>query len=346
MSVRYPKFDCATRTIEDATPFEWALLRVIQAGARISAIWGYRGFGACCRLLQKLVPARTLIVTLEKDTAFAFPFADGYWSMLLGGADVYEPEIEDFLRRSADDRYTLIDCGANYGYWSALASGPSFGEQRVIAIEPSSDTFAVLRNNAALNGRRFTCIKSAVGATARSVYLSGNKHEARAVSAISNVAGERVDMLALDSLVDDGTISSTDRIVIKLDVEGQEIAALAGSSRLLAGNCIVISEDHGSDRNHTISRHILEKTSLRLYYYDLESSRFERMTNIATLDRIKRFRNRGYNVFATASPFWEEKLCPQRDTVARPANEGSMSEGRSAKTFIGSLVKGHLLTSL
>ncbi len=276
---------------------------------------------------------------LEKDSAFTFPFADGYWSMLLGGADVYEPEIDELLRRLTDDRYTLIDCGANYGYWSVLASGPGFGAQRVIAIEPSSDTFAILRNNAALNGSRFTCIKRAVGATACAVYLSGNKHEARAVSAVANAAGERADMLALDSLVDDGTISSTDRVVIKLDVEGLEIAALAGS-------CMVICEDHGSDMDHTISRHILEKTSLRLYYYDLESSRFERMTNIATLDRIKRFRNRGYNVFATASPSWEDRLRQQCDTLARPAGESGTSEGKTAKTFIGAVVKGHLLTSL
>ncbi len=308
MIATYPQFDSATGTIQGATPFEWTLLRAIQIGARISALWGYRGFGACCRILQRLIPGRAFTVMLAHDTAFRFPFADGYWSMLLGGAEIYEPEIEGFLKRTSGEKYTLVDCGANYGYWSVLASGPRYGSQRVVAIEPASDTFAILKSNAVLNGNRFACIKKAVGARSGRVHLSGYKHEARAVTDADNTDGENVGMLTLDSLADDGHIGAGEKTVVKLDVEGLEIAALAGSRRLLDSDCVVICEDHGSDRNHTVSRHILEKTPLKLFCYDLELGRFENITNVTALDRIKRFRNRGYNVFATASPYWEARL--------------------------------------
>lgn len=346
MKLGHPKLNYVTRTIHDATLIESLLIRVVQIGSRISAQWGYRGFGACCRFLQKLVPARFLTLMLEKDTAFAFPLADGYWSMLLGGAEVYEPEIENFLRGCAGEKYTLIDCGANYGYWSTLASGLSFGGQRVIAIEPSPTTFAILERNAALNGNRFTCIRKAVGPHAGAVYLSGNKHEARTVSPVAGAAAESVEMFALDSLLDDGIVHADEKLVIKLDVEGLEIGALSGSSRLLAGDCIVICEDHGSDRSHTVSRHILEKTPLRLFHYDVELLRFEPIIDVATLDHVKRFRNRGYNVFATASSYWDERLRAQSNTIADPAGQNQMSNRRKLTSLIASLSKGHLLTSL
>src|SRR4051794_29296753 len=55
---------------------------------------------------------------------------------------------------SADVDYTLLDCGANYGYWSVLVSSAPYGSHKAIAIEPSSENFAKLANNAQINGNR------------------------------------------------------------------------------------------------------------------------------------------------------------------------------------------------
>jgi FkbM family methyltransferase len=286
-------------------------------------------------LIQKLVPGCELTIVLDDEAVFSVPFADSYWSMLLGGAEIYEPEIEGFLKNISGEKYTLVDCGANYGYWSVLASGKNFGSQRGIAIEPSADTFTVLKKNAALNGDRFACMKMAVGARSGSARLSGSKHEARAVSDSSG--GESIEMLTLDSLIDRGDISPGEKIVVKLDVEGQEIAALSGSTRLLDGDCIVICEDHGSDRHHTVSRYILEQTPLKLFCQDVQSARFESIASVAALDRIKRFRNRGYNVFATASPYWQEKLAAAHEFAAGATNSAS---GRGSATTVGALAIG------
>lgn len=341
-----PVFNGAAGTVQGATPLEWIVLRAIQSGARLSSVWAYRGFGTCCRLLQKLTRGRDVTILLNRDTAFSFPFADGYWSMLLGGADIYEAEIETFLEGAAGETYTLVDCGANYGYWSALASGPRFGSQRTIAIEPSAATFAVLQNNAAVNGMRFACLRNAVGAGAGTVSLSGQKHEARSVSTNTGGGGETVEMLALDSLLDDGRIAAHDRVVVKLDVEGLEIEALAGGRKLLEGDCIVICEDHGSDRHHSVSRHILETTPLKLFCYDPEAGRFRIVDDAAALDRIKRFRNRGYNVFATASPFWERQLLDRPGRRPRHARRGRRHIRRiylSGRRLVASVAKGRFL---
>ena len=70
----------------------------------------------------------------------------------------------------------------------------------------------------------------------------------------------------------------------------------------------MICEDHGSDREHTVSRYILEQTALKLFCFDALSGRYDQLTDVPSLDRIKRFRNRGYNVLATSSPFWEARI--------------------------------------
>ena len=81
---------------------------------------------------------------LNDDARFAFPFGDGYWSLLLDRGFVYEGEIEQFLRSVADVDYGFVDGGANFGFWSVLASSRPFGSHPVIAIEASSVNAAKL----------------------------------------------------------------------------------------------------------------------------------------------------------------------------------------------------------
>ena len=80
------------------------------------------------------------------------------------------------FRHSADVDYTLLDCGANYGYWSVLVSSKPYGSHKAIAIEPSSQNFAKLANNAEINGNRFEAMKCAIGAGAR--HRAAVRHQA------------------------------------------------------------------------------------------------------------------------------------------------------------------------
>jgi hypothetical protein len=55
-------------------------------------------------------------------------------------------------------------------------------------------------------------------------------------------------------------------LLIKLDVEGAETAALAGGEDTLANRDVVlIYEDHGSDPEHTSTRAVLEDLGFRVY---------------------------------------------------------------------------------
>jgi FkbM family methyltransferase len=224
--------------------------------------------------------------------------------------------LELLFRDSADVDYTFIDCGANYGYWSVLVSSQPFGAHKAIAIEPSGQNFPKLANNSRVNGNRFEAMKCAIGSSRGTARLSGTKHEAFSIAGDQS-DGEEVPVIALDSLIDDGRVSATGKYLIKLDVEGVEIEAIKGGSRLLQADSVVLCEEHGNDRAHTVSRYILEKTPLTLMVHDPASNRLETVTELSILDRIKVSTHVGYNVFGTASPFWQNRIKALNANAAR-----------------------------
>src|SRR6201986_5607641 len=159
-------------------------------------------------------------------------------------------------------------------------------------------------------------MKCAIGATRGTARLSGTKHEAFSIAGDA-ADGEEVPVIALDNLLDDGKISPGGKYLIKLDVEGVEIEAIKGGTRLLQGDSVILCEEHGKDPHHTVSRYILEQTPLKLIVYDPRSNRLETVTELSILDRIKVSSHIGYNVFGTSSAFWQERIAALNANAAR-----------------------------
>src|SRR4051795_3276784 len=301
------QFDRASGALEGANAWERLAAVALSTGSKISSHFSHMGYIACANLLRKTLPERNIAVRLNDDAVFEFPYGDGYWSKLLNRSYHYEDELELLFQDSADVDYTLLDCGANYGYWSVLVSSKPFGVHRAIAIEPSGQNYPKLVNNANINGKRFETMKCAIGAGRGTARLSGTKHEAFSIAGGQD-DGEEVPVIALDNLLDDGKVSPTGKYLIKLDVEGVEIEAMKGGARLLQGDSVILCEEHGNDPQHTVSRYILEQTPLKLIVYDPRSNRLETVTDLSILDRIKVSTHVGYNVFGTASAFWLDRI--------------------------------------
>jgi FkbM family methyltransferase len=310
------QFDRASGALEGANLWERTAAVALTTGSRISSHFSHRGYNHCANLLRKALPKRNIAIRLNPDATFEFPYGDGYWSKLLDRSFLYEKELELLFEGAIDVNYTLIDCGANYGYWSVMVSSVPFGSHQAIAIEPSTQNFAKLQNNAKVNGNRFEVMNCAIGATRGTARLSGTKHEAFSIAGPAN-SGEEVPVVALDNLIDDGKISADGKYLIKLDVEGVEIEAIKGGTRLLQGDSVILCEEHGSDPHHTVSRYILEQTPLKLIVYDPGSNRMETVTELSILDRIKVSSNIGYNVFGTASTFWQDRINGLNANAAR-----------------------------
>jgi FkbM family methyltransferase len=302
-------YDRASGRLQGATAMERCAALAFAAGAKASAPMHYRGFAVGARAIMSVIDQREIVVTLNDDARFAFPFGDGYWSLLLDRSFVYEGEIERFLRSVADVDYCFVDGGANFGFWSVLTSSRPLGGHPVVAIEASSRNAAKLARNAELNGGRFKILHRAVGATSgNKVWLGGAKHEAFRVGEADGGIGEHVEMISLDGLLDQGHVAPGQRFIIKLDVEGMESDAVKGGGRLLQNECVIILEDHGADRAHSVSRYVMDNTPCRLFIFDEASRRYEAIGELSQLDRIKSSANFGYNVFATNSPYWEERI--------------------------------------
>jgi len=158
---------------------------------------------------------------------------------------------------------------------------------------------------------------TAIGAVRGTARLSGTKHEAFSIAGDEDAGGEVVSVLALDNLIEDGKISAGGKYLIKLDVEGVEIEAIKGGARLLQGDSVLLCEEHGNDPHHTVSRYILEQTPLKLIVYDPRSNRLETVTELSILDRIKVSTHVGYNVFGTASAFWQDRINALNAKTAR-----------------------------
>jgi len=302
------QFDRASGVLEGANLWERTAALALSTGSKISSHFSHMGYNACANLLRKTLPERNIAVRLNDDAVFEFPYGDGYWSKLLNRAYTYEDELELLFEDSIDVDYVLIDCGANYGYWSVLVSSRPFGAHKVIAIEPSAENFPKLANNAHVNGDRFETMKCAIGSARGTARLSGTKHEAFSIAGSTNAGGEEVPVIALDNLIDDGKVASAGKYLIKLDVEGVEIEAIKGGARLLAADSVILCEEHGNDPDHTVSRYILDQTPLKLIVYDPRTKRLETVTELSILDRIKVSTHVGYNVFGTSSAFWLERI--------------------------------------
>jgi FkbM family methyltransferase len=310
------QFDRASGALEGASLWERTAALALVTGSKISSHFSHRGYNGCANLLRKTLPERNIAIKLNEDATFEFPYGDGYWSKLLNRSYNYEDELELLFRHSRDVDYTLLDCGANYGYWSVLVTSKPFGAHRAIAVEPSSDNFTKLANNARVNGNRFETMKCAIGSTKGTARLSGTKHEAFSIAGGTD-GGEEVPVMALDDLLADGKIAPTGKYLIKLDVEGVEIDAIKGGAKLLAGDSVIICEEHGNDPDHTVSRYILEQTPLKLIVYDPRSNRLETVNELSILDRIKVSNNIGYNVFGTSSAFWQERIAALNASAVR-----------------------------
>jgi FkbM family methyltransferase len=311
------QFDRASGSLEGANLWERAAALALVTGSKIASHFSHRGYNSCANLLRRTLPERDIAIKLNSDATFEFPYGDGYWSKLLNRSYCYEDELELLFRDSVGVDYTLLDCGANFGYWSVLVSSAPYGSHKAIAIEPSSQNFAKLKNNAEINRNRFEVMKCAIGAARGTARLSGTKHEAFSIAGGAGSGGEEVPVIALDNLLDDGRISAQGKYLIKLDVEGVEVEAIKGGTRLLQGDSVLLCEEHGNDPNHTVSRYILDQTPLKLIVYDPRSNRLETVTELSILDRIKVSTHVGYNVFGTASAFWQNRIDALNANAAR-----------------------------
>lgn len=165
------------------------------------------------------------------DTGFSSHILlDGYWEMWL----------TIFLARQVKPGMTVIDVGANFGYYTLLFGSLVGPEGRVYAVEPNPEVIPKLQRSVELNGlsRFTTIIKAAAGVIDEGetgLYVPNNEPKNAMVvassSRINSGAGRmhKVPRIKLDRFA--ATIPTVD--LVKIDTEGAEEDVIAGMEQIL-----------------------------------------------------------------------------------------------------------------
>lgn len=193
---------------------------------------GIRGAPTLLWHLSKIGPLRRQVATatLPGGQLISFPAYDAYWCRHLYAGRPYEPDVERIFRQLGKGRI-LIDCGANIGYWSVRHR--DFGFTQSIAIEANPKIIPFLRRNHegavheaavySVSGQEL--VFSGEGATGH----LGTGYVERPGGPVT-----RVRTLALSDL------DIREPALVKLDVEGAEIAAIEGLGDI---DAILVYED-------------------------------------------------------------------------------------------------------
>jgi FkbM family methyltransferase len=144
----------------------------------------------------------------------------------------YEPELAR-LRDWIMPCGTVIDIGAHYGAYTIAMSALVGPEGRVFAIEPANHALSVLRRNIEINGaHNVTVLATALGDSSETAVLHMHGDPSRAsLNQFENgdTGCQSVAVARLDDLVQGGPVG-----FIKIDIEGYELPALSGASRILS----------------------------------------------------------------------------------------------------------------
>lgn len=288
-------------------------LWLIDFSGHLTAPLNHRGFYNLTKRIGLLSSKdERVLMRLNEDSVYELLLRDPYWNRLVHQPFKYEPEIYHFFDLLQGQRFAFVDGGANWGFWSVLASSATYGAVETIAYEPMPATFAFLQRNSELNGNRFQVVQRAIaGQAIKDIPMTASADaEVSAVGAsIAAPVADRgsavlVDADGIDQVLEG--LQSSDPVVIKLDLEGVERAVIEASEWIDQNDCLLLFEDHAKDPDCEVTQAVLDKDWPIYFFHD--DGRLDRIESVAQAAALKTVANRGYNFFGTHPGGFFDKL--------------------------------------
>jgi FkbM family methyltransferase len=161
----------------------------------------------------------------------------------------YEAFSTEVFLRCLKPGSTVVDIGANAGYFTLLAARAVGPQGKVYAFEPSSQAYGFLERNIRDNGYSATVrpVKQAVSSKSEVLEFFNYNYAGGAGSlyrndGITNLSVKNVEQVQCTSIDDFVAGQAVD--LVKMDVEGHEPAALEGMRKTILSNpgLIIFSE--------------------------------------------------------------------------------------------------------
>lgn len=189
------------------------------------------------QLISKSAPLPPLLIEVEGQkmyvSATSIDFPPSH--MRSGCYEKYETEL---FKKIVKKRMVVVDVGANIGYYTLIAAELVGEKGKVFAFEPEPENYALLVRNIEANGYKNAvpvpkAVSNKEGTTRLFLSPDGNTGWHRIYDLQDGWNSIEVETVSLDEFFKD----QEDRIdVIKMDVEGAEMAVLQGMSQILKRN--------------------------------------------------------------------------------------------------------------
>ena len=191
----------------------------------------------------------------------------------------YESGTLAFIKKYLKKGSCFVDVGANIGLMSLYAKSVVGEQGKIFSFEPHPKTAKILRFNIALNSMKgVEVVEKGVGSKKGSAQIFDrwdvNRGGASLLSSSTEQKGYDIEVVTLDDFFSDIDIS-----MIKIDIEGFELEALKGASRILSSTKppILIVECTEETEHQGYSRVALYKwlkeTNDQYKFYKLKGSK-------------------------------------------------------------------------
>jgi FkbM family methyltransferase len=220
---------------------------------------------------------RDLAAVRLEDMTLLVDRADASVSHQISQDHCYEPHLSPVFEYYCRPGMTVLDIGANIGYYSLLASRLAGPAGRVLAFEPNSENCRLLLLSAAMNGADNLELLP-VGLDERrgwsyfSTALGTNGCLRPGGPALADGSGFVVPVFTLDELTD-GPVD-----LIKIDVEGAEHRVFTGARRILAEQRPII-------------------------FTEFSCAMLAEVSGCAPIDYLRRFTDLGYRIYLLGRTF-------------------------------------------
>ncbi len=160
---------------------------------------------------------------------------------------VHEAVLSAYVLRhlALRDDAVVLDIGANLGWYSLLLARRC-PRARIHAFEPEPRNLALLRDNLQRNGIQNVAVHGAAVAErsgAMKFYPYPDKNMGRhSLVPMEGLAPILVPVITVDDFMHELRMDPAAVQFVKIDVEGYELPALLGASRLLAANPVILAE--------------------------------------------------------------------------------------------------------
>jgi FkbM family methyltransferase len=191
---------------------------------RLVSWWGHCALGLPGSVKLKRYDARLDLPRLWRGVA----------KLLYAFREKYEPEL-GHVAATLSPGMTVVDVGASYGVYTAVAAKAVGSGGLVLAFEPAAESFAVLEHNVLVNGLRnvrlFRCALSNMSGETRLYHHPDSSRNSLGADCGTPSTWEEVRVRTLDSVLEEQGVNCVD--LLKIDTEGAEQLVLAGAESLL-----------------------------------------------------------------------------------------------------------------